>query len=153
DRRWSPVSLAVPQERITWGKEEDQALAFTDGAGLVYPVQVERSADPAAGATLTWIVPHLARGERKLLRLGRRDQPAAGVNLRPNSGDAIDVEVNGRLFTRYNYSRQWSRPFLYPVIGPGGAGVTRNYPMVQDVADERRDHPHHRSIYFTHGDV
>ena len=31
--------------------------------------------------------------------------------------------------------------------------MTRNYPMKPGVAGEAEDHPHHRSLWFTHGDV
>ncbi|MFT6862881.1 MAG: hypothetical protein ACJAVK_001441 [Akkermansiaceae bacterium] len=44
-------------------------------------------------------------------------------------------------------------PYLYPLVGPTGTGLTRNYPMQKDVTGEQPDHPHHRSFWFTHGDV
>lgn len=40
------------------------------------------------------------------------------------------------------------RPYLYPIIGPTGAGMTRNYPMKEDVAGEEKDHPHHKGLWF-----
>src|SRR6185503_16889002 len=52
-------------------------------------------------------------------------------------------------FTEY-YFKDVSRPFCYPLIGPGEAPLTRNYPM-QNVPGEDQDHPHHRSLWFTHG--
>jgi hypothetical protein len=33
-----------------------------------------------------------------------------------------------------------------------GTVVTRGYPM-EDIAGESRDHPHHRGLWYTHGDV
>jgi len=45
-----------------------------------------------------------------------------------------------------------SRPFFYPVIGPGGVPMTRNWPM-KDVEGEAHDHPHHRSLWYAHGDI
>jgi len=36
--------------------------------------------------------------------------------------------------------------YFYPVIGPGGARMTRDYPMVKDSEGEDHDHPHHRSL-------
>ncbi len=34
------------------------------------------------------------------------------------------------------------RPYFYPLIGPTGEGVTRNFPMSEGVADEAaEDHP------------
>ena len=65
--------------------------------------------------------------------------------------DRLRVEINGHLFTEYFY-KDVPRPYCYPLIGPGGAAMTRNWPM-QDVPDEEHDHPHHRSLWFTHGAV
>lgn len=54
-------------------------------------------------------------------------------------------------------------PGFYPLLSPSGLPLTRNYPMQPstwhnsnaDVAVrfERQDHPHHRSMWFNHGDV
>ncbi len=63
--------------------------------------------------------------------------------------DKISVRINGRLFTEYNY-KDVPRPFFYPVIGPTGKVVTRNWPMKKGVKGESHDHPHHRSWWFAH---
>ena len=63
----------------------------------------------------------------------------------------LRIEVNGRLFTEYLYL-DVPRPYFYPVIGPKELPMTRNWPM-KEVENEERDHPHHRSLWFTHGDV
>ena len=74
----------------------------------------------------------------------------ADVQMKKGS-DAIDVLVNGRLFTRYVFAGA-PKPYCYPIIGPTGKPVTRSYPM-ETVAGETKDHPHHRSFWFTFGDV
>lgn len=63
----------------------------------------------------------------------------------------LRIEINGQLFSEYVYENT-SRPYLYPIIAPGGVGLTRNYPM-KDVPNEERDHPHHKSWWYAHGDV
>lgn len=62
----------------------------------------------------------------------------------------IRVNVDGELFTEYVYA-DTPKPYLYPVIGPGGVPMTRNFPMKDDVPGEEHDHPHHRSMWFAHG--
>jgi hypothetical protein len=42
---------------------------------------------------------------------------------------------------------------LWPIIGPTGKPVTRSYPVGELLEHERDDHIHHRSFWFTHGDV
>ncbi len=65
--------------------------------------------------------------------------------------EGVTVELDGRLFTKY-VKQSGTKPILYPLIGPTGKAMTRAFPMEQ-VKGERRDHPHHRSLWFTHGDV
>ena len=83
--------------------------------------------------------------------------------------DRVRVEINGELFTEYVFSEKvhpwtsknkdgttatnWPRHvYFYPVLGPGATPMTRDWPM-KDVADEEHDHPHHRSLWFSHGEV
>lgn len=74
----------------------------------------------------------------------------AAVKLEKN-GDNVKVFLGGELFTEYIQGDQKS--YLYPVIGPTGTNMTRNYPMKETVKEEHKDHPWHTSVYFTHGDV
>lgn len=44
------------------------------------------------------------------------------------------------------------RPYVWPLLAPGGVAVTRDHPMgTRD--GEQHDHPHHQSLWFAHGDV
>ncbi|MDR2705183.1 MAG: PmoA family protein, partial [Planctomycetaceae bacterium] len=45
-------------------------------------------------------------------------------------------------------------PIIYPILGPTGKKMTRDFPMLErkDLT-ESKDHPHHRSLWFTHGNV
>src|SRR5436853_7712922 len=65
--------------------------------------------------------------------------------------DRLRIEVNGRLFTEYLF-KDVPRPYFYPLFGPGEAAMTRNWPM-KTTPNEEHDHPHHRSLWFTHGKV
>ena len=47
---------------------------------------------------------------------------------------------------------QRPKPIVWPIIGPAGHEMTRSYPM-RKVAGEKTDHVHHRSLWFTHGNV
>jgi len=66
--------------------------------------------------------------------------------------DGIAVKLNGKLFTRY-IVKSGNKPIMWPIIGPHGNEITRAHPMREAGPDERADHPHHRSFWFTHGDV
>jgi hypothetical protein len=42
---------------------------------------------------------------------------------------------------------------LYPIVGPHEISITRNWPLKKDTRGEAHDHPHQKSMWFTHGDV
>lgn len=63
------------------------------------------------------------------------------------SGDIV-VKIDGELFTRYVTTDEvTNKCYFWPIIGPGGAEMTRAYPMA-NVEGEKQDHPHHRSLCF-----
>ena len=66
--------------------------------------------------------------------------------------DKLRVEINGELFTEYRFQGA-PHVYFYPVLGPGSLPMTRNYPMVADSEGEAHDHPHHRSLWYSHGEV
>ncbi|HON08744.1 MAG TPA: PmoA family protein, partial [Verrucomicrobiota bacterium] len=88
--------------------------------------------------------------------------------------DRVRIEINGKLFTEYWFKGDQhpaiiesktsdgkaskktiptKHVYYYPIIGPGGVKMTRNWPMVPNAPDEEYDHPHHRSLWFSHGSV
>jgi hypothetical protein len=69
-----------------------------------------------------------------------------------DSGGKIEVTLGGEKFTEYRYKGP-GRPILYPIIGPSGVTMTRNYPIVKGVKGEAADHPHHTSLWYAHGSV
>jgi hypothetical protein len=61
------------------------------------------------------------------------------------------VKIDGQPFTEY-VTLSESKPILYPIIGPTGQKMTRDYPMVK-TEGETADHPHHRSLWFAYDKV
>ena len=49
-----------------------------------------------------------------------------------DSGGKIEVRLGGEKFTEYRY-KGLARPILYPIIGPRGVTMTRNYPILKGV--------------------
>lgn len=63
----------------------------------------------------------------------------------------VTIKIDGQFFTEYLVC-SGRKPILWPVLSPSGKPVTRAYPM-GEAPNERKDHIHQRSIWFTHGDV
>lgn len=65
----------------------------------------------------------------------------------------IEVLVDGQPFTTFYYGPDAPKPYFHPLRAADGTIVTRQYPMRDDIPGEAQDHPHHRGLWFTHGDV
>jgi hypothetical protein len=73
-----------------------------------------------------------------------------GVTLTEQPGK-VRIEIHGDLFTEYVFEGA-PHVYFYPLLGPGGLPMTRNWPM-KKVEGEDLDHPHHRSLWYSHGAV
>jgi len=62
----------------------------------------------------------------------------------------VQVTLDGKDYTRLRFNRV---PFLYPLTSSSGAILNRHWPTDDSVKDEERDHPHHQSLWLSHGDV
>ena len=87
------------------------------------------------------------------LGLAGLSSSAYGAEVTAEKADAkVVIKIDGEPFTEYvtNFN---GTPILWPIIGPTGKPMTRAYPMAKGSESEREDHVHHRSVWFTHGDV
>jgi hypothetical protein len=75
---------------------------------------------------------------------------AAGSVKLTQEPTVIKVEIDGKPFTTYWYAdgngREYVRPFFYPVLASDGTPVTADQ-------NTSKEHPHHRSMWVSHGDV
>ncbi len=67
------------------------------------------------------------------------------------SDSGVVVKIDGEPFATYVPEFNGT-PVIWPIIGPSGKSMTRSYPMGK-APNEKEDHVHHRSMWFTHGDV
>ena len=145
-RTFCPVSvdLEMPADRA-------RELVLTEkDTGVAVPAQVSEA---DAGCRLHWIMESAVRGQTLRYTLGEGSAPAAEeVALNELADGKVEVRTGKRLLTCLNYGEGLPRPFLYPVVGPYGDGITRPYPM-EVVEGDHTDHPHHRSVWVAWGDV
>lgn len=145
-RRFCPVSFDAG-----CGLPAGKALRLYDGAEPV-PVNYCGGCCGDGNAVVSLILDDLPAGQTKQYRAEVVDAEAcccgngddAGVCLTHVPGDRVDFHVRGNLFTSYVVKEGIARPYCYPVIGPGGVGVTNLGPS---------DHVHHRSMYVAQGEV
>lgn len=67
------------------------------------------------------------------------------------SDGGIQVLESGKLVTALR--TDYRVPCLYPLTTPSGANILRHWPLENDAPSEEKDHPHHRGIWLSHGNV
>jgi hypothetical protein len=77
----------------------------------------------------------------------------AEVKLTQHDSHDISVVIDGKPFTDFFVGSDAPKPYLFPLRAASGKIVTRGYPIDPNVPGETHDHPHHRGLWFTHGDV
>ena len=65
---------------------------------------------------------------------------------------SVTLKQGKDVVLKYEFS-SGTKPIVYPIIGPGGAPMTRDYPMTDAPEGGTKDHIHHRSLWLTHGEV
>jgi hypothetical protein len=80
-----------------------------------------------------------------------KQSAVAEITVEKSEKGAV-VKADGKPFAEY-LMRAGHQPAVWPIIGPTGAAMTRSYPDGPLLDGEMNDHPHHHSLWFTHGDV
>ena len=141
----TPILVEVPAT-MTPG----DYIASQPGGSVAFVIQVFQDAGktrlasvlPAGAVDGTFRLHHRSKIQ---------EQATSGVVLDPH-GPKIVFTLNQHILTEYR-TDVGAKPFLFPLIGPTGASYTRAFPMEPLVPGEDRDHPHQRSLWFTHGKV
>jgi len=96
-------------------------------------------------------------GSAILINCGRNNTRQAnsipGIKLIREGDHSVKVMIDGKHFTSYTLSSDNEKPIFFPVNSPRGNMINRGYPGIEGLPDERQDHPHHQSLWFTYGDV
>ncbi|MEZ6093311.1 MAG: PmoA family protein [Pirellulaceae bacterium] len=77
-------------------------------------------------------------------------QESANVQIQETES-GVDVTVDETHFISLD-TKTYRKPIWFPVHAAGQIPMTRSRPMLE-TAGEANDHPHHKSIWFAHGDV
>jgi hypothetical protein len=67
--------------------------------------------------------------------------------------DSVEVLIGGKAFTTFHFGKDSPKPYMSPLRSAQGTVVTRGFPMIKDIPGERHDHPHHRALFYAHGDI
>lgn len=145
----TPVSVLLPADAVpsTTGYWH---LTRADKQGSLR-AQLAPEADKIR---LTFLLNDLPKGAEQTYTLEQvtfKAAPKSVFKIEKENGD-LALMLDDELCTRYVTRGGPNKPFLYPILLPGGVSMTRHWPM-KEVEGETRDHPHHRGLWFTHGAV
>jgi hypothetical protein len=147
ERFQCPVETSIGEDVLG-----ENLVLWDESDGKVVSVQAWAGSD--SRVHLAWIVDRMERHESRTFELRRLDSPCEAVSgvLLEDVPGKLQVSVGGKHLTTYNHD-QVVRPYLYPVFVDENVGITRNWPMVEGVAGESTDHPHHKGIYTAQDDI
>ena len=154
DRHWCPISVKTNGEKV----DEIRYLRELS-TGVIVPAQPWTSG--TGKPMLSWIIPTLAARTGTTYETIASGDPIVedrgtdqgGVRIVAGREGELDIFVHNELLTTYRFGPDVVRPYFYPLFAADGTGITRNWPMVEGVARETADHPHHKGLYTAHGDV
>lgn len=89
-----------------------------------------------------------------LLPLAAADSAAVAISVTTDHLDFLAVQDRvGRYQFAASTDTRLAKPYLWPLHGPGGVQMTRDWPLKKGMAGESIDHVHQKSAWFCHGDV
>jgi len=106
------------------------AVAALVALSLAGPLPAAEARRPVRRATMTFVA--IPEGEPK--------------------PDGFRILADGEPVAEYRSGGR-AKPVLFPLVGPRGERLSRAWPLEEGVAGEAHDHPHHESLWFTHGAV
>lgn len=77
---------------------------------------------------------------------------SAQVKFTQSTPDQIKIDIDGKPYTTFYLAVDGQKPYIWPLSTADGLVVTRNFPM-EKIAGETKDHPHHRGLFFAHGNI
>ncbi|HZS50319.1 MAG TPA: PmoA family protein [Bryobacterales bacterium] len=76
----------------------------------------------------------------------------AQVTLTRQDNTQIDITIDGKPFSTLFFGPNTLKPYMWPLRAADGKIVTRQWPIAE-APGEAHDHPHHRGLWFAHGEV
>ena len=151
-RVMAPASIVLKDNKqlngVVWFKDDEH--------GSWLPADAWTNKD---GKTeLAFIVPHMHPYQEIELELDANGpdwkdaiEKKMPVSISRQGDNSLAVKVLGEPLTNFHYNDA-ERPYLFPLVGPQGQEMTRNYPC-KEIEGETKDHPHHRSVWTAYGEV
>jgi len=138
DRFETPVSFLLPKSALFLKNRNNIYLEIGEGK---IPIQVMEGEDFLQAC---FIIPCAKAGETlsgNIVMSEEEGETGFSYNLKE---EVLIVNYDKNHVLSYNFGKQLSKPYFYPIFSTNGVRITEDGP---------RDHVHHRSLWVAHGDV
>lgn len=153
----SSATFAQEAQHLRWIEVPegplDEAVYLHDGTGSwaigqrIDPDTAAFFADEVPGADAESLPPYTAAPVPN----GGTPFDPGGMTTHAESG-RVEFRSLGSPVAAYVFD-DGPRPYVHPLLAPDGVAMTRGYPIAESREGEAHDHPHHRSMWFAHGDI
>lgn len=147
-RHYAPVWVPLADKPVGLPQDWQDRIDAGCGTGLIsyknttLPAQIVSTPQ---GLFLALIVPWMEAGSECMCEFIPGEAHTSGVSL-IDKGDTLELRIGEKVFTEYVY-KGYAKPFWGPIAAPGvEASITR-------LDLQTKEHPHQRSLWFSHGDV
>ena len=124
-------------------------------SGKAVPCQIKERTE--SGVRIVLLASELKKGTEAVWEVNLVPKESqslkAQVEVTKQGDTAVQVLADGKELTRLICDPGAYKPYFFPMIGPNEKMITRQFPMNPNAEGEDKDHPHQRSLWFTHGSV
>ena len=141
-RKLAPINVALTAENLT-GIDVAAPIALRYDGGKLLPAQLKKNGEEYV---LSFVLDWLAKDETASLVLVNEDVADCYAAIDLTEEGRVALTANGAEYTAYRYNIGFAKPHIGPIVNKYGENITRYDFTV-------KEHPHHRSIWFSHGSV
>ena len=141
-RKLAPINVALTAENLT-GIDVAAPIALRYDGGKLLPAQLKKNGEEYV---LSFVLDWLAKDETASLVLVNADVADCYAAVDLTEEGRVALTANGAEYTAYRYNIGFAKPHIGPIVNKYGENITRYDFTV-------KEHPHHRSIWFSHGSV
>lgn len=132
---------------VTYMFDADKALEecsfwLKDGRQKI-PAQLSK--DKSGKYRIDFILSYMEKGTETVLVPDFESAPPARIESVEDKGK-ININIDNEFYTAYQYDIGFAKPHIGPITTKGGENITRYDFKIAE-------HPHHRSIWFSHGNI
>ena len=141
-RKLAPINVVLNADQLT-DIDITAPIALRYDGGKLLSAQLKKNGEEYV---LSFVLDWLAKEETASLTLVNAVSADCYAAVDLAEEGRVALMANGAEYTAYRYNIGFAKPHIGPIVNKYGENITRYDFTV-------KEHPHHRSIWFSHGSV